>query len=164
MHKSIEISLIVAESRKWSKIWSGNPWNNDWVCETAPGIHCSFAGITMVWDGSVANTLPLEFQKSLHCWKTISILFNATYPFYVENIEFLIKVIDVNKLLYDIYRLFVIIYDGHIVKWQPQCKHLNILIVYETSFAFLKFSTYNLFPNHLLTVCCHFEAKCSNSV
>ena len=84
-HKSIEISMIIAESRKWSKIWSGKPWNNDWVCETAPCIHCSFVGVTMVWDGSVANTWPLEYQKSLQCWKTITILFNAINPLKIWN-------------------------------------------------------------------------------
>ena len=114
----------------------------------APGIHCSFAGFTTIcqWDGSVANTSPLEYQKSLQCWKMITILFNAIYPFYAENIEFLIKVIDVNKPLNRINGWLVIIYDGHGAKWQPYCKHLNILIVCEIKFAFLKFSKYHLFP------------------
>ena len=75
------------------EIWSGNLWNNDWVCEKAPGIHCSFAGFGTVWDGSVANRSPLEYQKCPQCWKTIIILFNAIYPFRVENI-FLLSVIE----------------------------------------------------------------------
>ena len=84
--------------------------------------------------------------------------------FYIENIKFLIKVIDVKKPHNRINGLLVIIYDGNIVKWQPYCKHLNILIVYEIKFAFLKLSTCNLFPKSFLTVCCHFEAKSSRSV
>ena len=157
----------MAESRKWSKLSSGNPWNNDRVCETSPGIHCSFAGFTTIWDGPVANTSPLGYQKSIQCWKTITMMhhiifwlylyffnilyffkysytnifhrrslctfytnsFIAIYPFYVENIEFLIKIINELEPLYRINGFLVIIYDSHIVKWQPYCKHLNILIV-----------------------------------
>ena len=146
------------------QIWSGKSWNNDWVCEAASGIHCNFAGFTTVWDGSVANTSPLEYQKSLQCWKTMTILSYVIYPFCVESIEFLIKVIDVKKPLYHINGLLVIIYDGHNVKWQPYCKHIIILIVYDIKFTFLMFSTYHLFPKSFLTVCCHVEAKNSSSV
>ena len=101
------------------------------MCETALGIHCNFAGFTTIWDESVANTSPLEYQKSLQCWKTMTILSYAIYPFYVESIGFLIKVIYVKKPLYHINGLLVIIYHGHNVKWQPYCKHPNILIVYD---------------------------------
>ena len=103
---------------------------NDWVCEKAPDIKCSFAGFTTVWDGCVANTPPLEYKKCLQCWKMITILFNAIYHFCAENIEFLITVIDVKKPLNHINGPVVIIYDEHIVKWLWYCKHSNILIVY----------------------------------
>ena len=116
------------------------------MCEAALGIHCNFAGFTTICDESVANTSPLEYQKSLQCWKTMTILSYAIYPFYVESIGFLIKVIYVKKPLYHINGLLVIIYHGHNVKWQPYCKHPNILIVYDIKFTFLKFGTYHLFP------------------
>ena len=80
---------------------------------------------------------------------TTTILSYAIYPFYVESIEFLIIVIDAKKPLYHINGLLVIIYDGHNVKWQPYCKHLNILIVYDIKFTFLMLSTYHLFPKSL---------------
>ena len=146
------------------KIWSGKSWNNDWVCETASSIHCNFAGFTTIWDGSVANTSPLEYQKSLQCWKTMTILSYAIYPFYVESIKFLIKVIDVKNPLYHIIGLLNIIYDSHNVKWQPYCKHLNILIAYDIKFTFLNSVHIIYSPNHFLTVCCHVEAKNSSSV
>ena len=112
----------------------------------APGIHCSFAGFTTVWGGSVANTSPPGYQKSLQCWKIITILLFAIFPFYVENTEFLIKATDVKKPLYRINGLLVIIYDGHVVKWQSYYKHMYIVIVCEIKFKFLKLSTYHLFP------------------
>ena len=114
----------------------GKILKHDWVCETASCIYCHFASFTTIWDGSVANTSPLEYQKSLQCWKTMTIWSYAIYPFYVESIEFLIKVIDVKNPLHHINGFLVITYDGHTVKWQPYCKHLNILIVY-MKFTFL---------------------------
>ena len=165
VHKSIQISLIIAESHKWSKSLTREP-PKQWLCETAPGhagMHFSFAVFTMVWESLyVANTSPLEYQKSLQCWKTKTILPNAIYPPNIENIEFLIKVSDVKKPLYCVNGLFVIIYDSHIVKWPPYCKHPNILIFYEAKFAFLKLSAYHSFPKSFLTVCCYFEAKNSS--
>ena len=144
------------------KIWSGKSWNADWVCEYVC-IYCNFAGFATIWDGSVANMSPLEYQKSLQCWKAMTILSYAVYPFYVESIEFLIKVIDVKKPLYHINGLLVIIYDSHNVKWQPYCKHLNILIVYDIKFTFIKFSIIIYSPNHFFYFC-HVEAKNSSSV
>ena len=76
----------------------------------------------------------------------MTILSYAIYPFYAESIEFLVKVNDIKKPLYHINGSLVIIYDGHNVKWQPYCKHLNILIAYDIKFTFLKFGTYHLFP------------------
>ena len=113
------------------------------------------------------TTSPLEYQKSLQCWKTITILSNAIYPFCVESIEFLIKIIYVKKPLYHINGLLVISYDGHNVKWQPYCKHLNILTVYYTKFTFLKFSTYHSFPKSFFDCLLprwHVEANNSSSV
>ena len=78
-----------------------------------------YIAVSTVWDGSVANTSPLEYQKYLQYWKMITILFNAIYPFfYVENIEFLIKVIDVKKPFNRINGLGT---------WRPYCKMAAIL-------------------------------------
>ena len=167
VHKSIQISLslIIAESHKWSKNLAREPpkqwlgvWNSSRPCRHAFQFRSLYHGL----GGSVANTSPLEYQKSLQCWKTKTILPNAIYPPNIENIEFLIKVSDVKKPLYCVNGLFVIIYDSHIVKWPPYCKHPNILIFYEAKFAFLKLSAYHSFPKSFLTVCCHFEAKSSS--
>ena len=76
-----------------------------------------------------------------------------------KYIYFFIKVIDVKKPLYRINVLLAIIYDGHIVKWQPYCKYLNILIVYEIKLAFLKFSTYNLSPKIHPNILIFYEIK-----
>ena len=167
VYKSIQISLIIAESQKWFKNLAGEPlkqwlgvWNISRPCRHTLQFRRLYRGL----GGSVTNMSPLEYQKSLQCWKTITILPNAIYTFYIENIEFLIKVSDVKKPLYCINGLLVIIYGSHIVKGQPYCKHLNILVFHEIKFAFLKFSAYHSLPKSFLTVCCQFEAKSSSSV
>ena len=149
VHKNIQISLIISESYKWSKNLAGEPpkqwlgvWNNSRPCRHTLQFRRLYHGL----GGSVANTSPLEYQKSLQCWKTITISPNAIYPFYIENIEFLIKVSDVKKPLYRINWLLVIIYGSHVVKWQPHCKHLNILIFILNQIRILKIQYISFFP------------------
>ena len=133
--------MVYKSDQGTPKQWLG-VWNSSRPCRHTFQFRSLYHGL----GGSVANTSPLEYQLSLQCWKTKTILPNAIYPSNIENIEFLIKVSDVKKPLYCINGLLVIIYGSHIVKWPSYCKHLNILIFYEVKFAFLKFSAYHSFP------------------